>query len=59
MRRLSAMGVAATGTVRANQIENAPLRDMIRMNKETRGSSDVVTDVSLNITAERWKIIKL
>ena len=53
------MGVAATGTVRANQIENAPLRDMIRMNKETRGSSDVVTDVSLNITAERWKIIKL
>ena len=49
------MGVAATGTVRANQMENAPLRDMIKMNKEKRGSSDVVTDVSSNITILRWK----
>ena len=59
MRRLSAMGVAATGTVRANRIENAPLRDMIKINKATCGSSDVVTDVSSNITAVRWNIIKL
>ena len=28
---------------------------MAKMNKQKRGSSDVVTDVSLNITAVRWK----
>ena len=49
------MGVVATGTVRANRMENTPLRDMVKMNKEKRGSSDVVTDVSSNITAVRWK----
>ena len=49
------MGVAATGTVRANRMENAPLRDMVKMNKEKHGSSDVVTDVSSNIIAVRWK----
>ena len=30
LRHLSAMGVAATGTVRANRIENPPLRDMVK-----------------------------
>ena len=49
------MRVDATGTVIANQMENAPLRDMAKMNKEKCESSDVVTDVSLNITAVRWK----
>ena len=49
------MGIAITGTVRANRMENAPLRDMVKMNKEKRGSSDVVTDVSSNITAIHWK----
>ena len=34
LRHLSAMGVAAAGTVRANRMENAPLRDMVKMNKE-------------------------
>ena len=28
---------------------------MVKMNKEKQGSSDVVTDVSSNITAVRWK----
>ena len=55
MRHLSAMGVVATGTVRANQMENALLRDMIKINKEKSGSSDEVTDVSSNITAVSWK----
>ena len=36
-------------------MENAPLRDTVKINKEKRGSSDVVTDVSSNITAVRWK----
>ena len=38
-----------------NRMENTPLRDMVKMNKEKRGSSNVVTDVSLNITAVHWK----
>ena len=55
LRHLSAMGVATTGTVRANRMENALLQEMVKMNKEKRGSSDVVTDVSSNITAVLWK----
>ena len=49
------MEVAATGTVKANRMKNDPLWIMVKMNKEKRGSSDVVTDVSSNITAVRWK----
>ena len=49
------MEVPATRTVKANRMDNAPLRDMVKMNQEKRGSSDVVTDVSLNITAVRCK----
>ena len=40
---LSAIGVAATETVRANRMESAPLGDMVKMNKEKGGSLDVVT----------------
>ena len=40
---LSAIGVAATETVRANRMENAPLGDMVKMNKEKGGSLEVVT----------------
>ena len=49
------MGVPATGTMRPNQMENIPLRDMVKMNKEKRPSSDVVTDVSWNIAKVQWK----
>ena len=49
------MGVASTGTMRPNQMENIPLRDMVKMNKEKRPSSDVVTDVSWNIAKVQWK----
>ena len=52
---LSAMGVATTGTLKTNQMENAPFWDYVKMNKEKRGSSDVVTAVPLNITAVSWK----
>ena len=55
LRHLNAMGVAATGTMRPNQMENIPLRDMVKMNKEKRPSSDVVTDVSWNIAKVQWK----
>ena len=53
LRYMNTMEVAATGIVRANRMENAPLRDMVKMKKEKRESSDIVTDVSSNITAVR------
>ena len=34
-------------------MKNAPLQDMVKMNKEKCRSSDVVTDVSSNITGVR------
>ena len=37
LRHLSAMGVAATGTVRSNRMENVSLHDMVKMNYEKRG----------------------
>ena len=55
LSHLRAMVVAAIGTVRANRMENAPLLDMVKINKGKCGSSDVVTDVYSNITAVRWK----
>ena len=49
------MGVTAIGKMRAKQMEHVPLRDMVRMSKEKRGSLDVVTDMSSNITVVCWK----
>ena len=34
---------------------NASLQDLSKMAKESRGTSDISTDVSSNITAVRWK----
>ena len=59
LRHLQSKGVAATGTVRFNRMENAPLKDMKLLQKEKRGTSDVVTDTSSNITAVRWKDDKI
>ena len=36
-------------------MENAPLQDLGKMAKESRETLDVVTDVSSNIIAVRWK----
>ena len=55
LRYLKSKGIAATGTVRVNRIENVPLKDMKLMQKEKCGSFDVVTDISSNVTAIRWK----
>ena len=55
LSHLRTMGVAATGTWRANQMENASLRDMVKINKKKCRLSDVVTDVSSNISAVCWK----
>ena len=55
LRLLKGNGVAATGTVRANRTENAPLQAVDDMKKEARGSSDVVNDNKSNVTLVRWK----
>ena len=55
LRFLKGNGLAATGTVRANRTENAPLQAVDDMKKEARGSSDVVNDNKSNATFVRWK----
>ena len=47
--------MAATGTVRANRTENAPLQAVDDMKKEARGNSDAVNDNKSNVTLVRWK----
>ena len=44
------MGVAATGTVRINRTEKAPLKSLKEIQKLERGSSDVITESYFNIT---------
>ena len=55
LRILKARGVAATGTVRINCVENAPLRPIKEMEKLERGASDVVPDKNSYLTLVRWK----
>ena len=52
---LKTKGIAATGTVRVNRVENAPLKSVKKMEKLERGSTDVVTEKNANITFVRWK----
>ena len=59
LRHLSSKQIVATGTVRTNRFENAPLQDLGRMTKEIRGTLDVVSDLSPNMTAVRWKDNKI
>ena len=49
------MGVAATGTVRINRTEKAPLKSGKEIQKLERGSSDVITESYSNISFLRWK----
>ena len=55
LRLLKENGIAATGTVRANRMENEPLQAVDEMQKFARGSSDVVNDKESNVTLVRWK----
>ena len=59
LRIRKAKGIAATGTVRINRLEYAPLRPIKEMEKLERGASDVVTDMNSNLTLVRWKDNKL
>ena len=54
LRSLADMGMAATGTLRPNRAEGAPLRSPDIMKKEPRGSYDVATDQNSGVCLVRW-----
>ncbi|CAB4067154.1 unnamed protein product [Lepeophtheirus salmonis] len=55
VRLLKENGIAATGTLRANRTENAPLIANDEIKKGSRGISNVVNDNKYNVTLVRWK----
>ena len=55
LRSLREEGIAATGTVRLNRVENVPLKLVKEMEKLERGSADVVIDDNTKIAFVRWK----
>ena len=55
LRVLKESGIAATGTVRANRTEKAPLQAVDDMKKQARGISDVVNDKKSKVTLVLWK----
>ena len=55
LQYLKGKGIAATGIVRANRVENDPLKSVKEMEKLERGSTDVVTEKNVNLTFVRWK----
>ena len=48
-------GIPATGIVRLNRVENAPLNPVKEMEKLERGSADVVINDNAKIAFVRWK----
>ena len=59
LRVMKESGIDATGTVRANRTERAPLQAIDDMKKQARGISDVVNHKKSNVTLVRWKDNKL
>ena len=54
LRLLAGKGMAATGTLRPNRAEGAPLKSIDVMKKEPRGSHDVVLERKAAICVVRW-----
>jgi len=54
LQHLSSCGMKATGTVRANRIEDCPIMPVDRMKKVPRGTSDHRIDSGSNILVARW-----
>ena len=52
---LKEKGIPATGIVRLNRVENAPLNPVKEMEKLERGSADVVINDNAKIAFMRWK----
>lgn len=55
LKDLRSKGLNATGTLRQNRAMSAPLKEVKVMEKEQRGSFDVVADNSVPIAITRWK----
>lgn len=55
LNHLKDMGIAATGTLRANRDGKAPLKPIKQMDKEPRGTHEVVVDTNSNVCLTRWK----
>ena len=53
LRILKAKGIAATGTVRINRVEKAPLKPIKEIEKLEKGASDAITDKNSNLTLVR------
>ena len=51
---LTSKGIACTGTIRANRIEDCPLKPVKEMEKTTRGTYDFATDSKNGLTVVRW-----
>ena len=51
--------IAATGTVRLNRVENAPLKPVKEMKKLERGSADFVIDDNAKTAFVSWKCNKV
>lgn len=54
LTEIKSLGHDATGTIRGNRVENAPLKDPKDMKKMKRGSYNQTTDVSSDITLVRY-----
>jgi len=54
LRLLTDKGMAATGTLRPNHAEGAPLRSMEALKKEPRGAYHVVVDQKSAVCLVRW-----
>ena len=55
LSHLQGMGIAATGTLRANRDGKAPLKAIKEMEKQPRGTHDSVVDKTSNVCLTRWK----
>ena len=55
LRWLKSKGIAATGTVRANETENSPLSSFNKMKKQPRGTCDVAVHSISKVTLVPWK----
>lgn len=55
LHHLQGMGIAATGTLRANRDGKAPLKPIKEMEKTNRGTHDSVVDKTSNMCLTRWK----
>lgn len=52
--KLSSLGVACTGTIRANRVENCPLKALNVMKKTARGTYDHAYDANKELIVVRW-----